>query len=306
MSKKKDATLSSGIISGFMQAPFYPPSFIKVLIQIGHEPLPPFKSRSLFGREQYYYRNAFAYMKYVYSVEGLTGLYRGLGMKIVSHSVATIVYDKVSKMMEETEEENEASQTKKSDEDSLAVALKQTSKEITAKCWGIIISQPFHVMALRCMAQFVGGETQYSSWNIYQNTIEIYSNEGIWGFFSGLIPRLLFEVSSIAISNGIAYVIKTYIFDEKEINIITDLFASLIANSITYPLSVVSTVSSISGSALVAAKPPKMALYASWMDVFRHLYENNDLSRGSSQFFRLYKPRPNIPLSGFVLNNKAN
>ena len=45
--------------------------------------------------------------------------------------------------------------------------------------------------------------------------------------FSGLIPRLLFEASSIALANGIAYVIKTYIFDEKEINIMTDLFSSV-------------------------------------------------------------------------------
>ncbi len=29
---------------------------------------------------------------YIYSVEGISGLYRGLGMKIVSHSVSTYVY----------------------------------------------------------------------------------------------------------------------------------------------------------------------------------------------------------------------
>jgi hypothetical protein len=162
---------------------------------------------------------------------------------------------------------------------------------------------------------------------------------------------LLFEASSIALASGIAFVIKTYIFDEKEINIMTDLFSSvifnknqkinlnllnnlfflkLIANSITYPLSVVSTVSGISGSQLVAAKPPKMALYTSWIEVFKHLQENvfflfliilirkfkkkfifyfqnlkNELKRGASQFFRVYTPRPNIPLSGFVLNRKA-
>jgi hypothetical protein len=34
MSKKKDSTISSGIISGFLQAPFYPTSYIKVLIQV--------------------------------------------------------------------------------------------------------------------------------------------------------------------------------------------------------------------------------------------------------------------------------
>jgi len=304
MSKKKETTVSSGIIAGLMQAPFYPTSYIKVLIQIGHEPLPPFKSKSLFGREQFFYPNAYSYMKYVYSVEGFTGLYRGLGMKIISHSIATIVSDQVTKMIEQNRDEN-AKLTKQTEEDSLNLAMIETSKEITAKCWGIIISQPFHVMAYRCMAQFIGGETRYSSWNVYQNTIEIYSNEGILGFFSGLIPRLLFEASSIAIANALAHVIKTYIFNEKELNIMTDLFSSLIANSITYPLSVVATVSGISGSELVAAKPPKMALYSTWIEVLQHLHKNNELKRGASQFFRIYTPRPNIPLSGFVLNRKA-
>jgi len=47
----------------------------------------------------------------------------------------------------------------------------------------------------------------------------------------------------------------------------------LIANSITYPLAVVTTVSCISGCGLVAGQPPKMAKYNSWVGVFKHLYE---------------------------------
>mgnify|MGYP001810657105 CR=1 FL=1 len=113
-------------------------------------------------------------------------------------------------------------------------------------------------MALRCMAQFVGGETNYSSWNVFQNTVEIYRGEGVAGFFrwikkiqqqkklslinkqqkiliymkhfsisSGLIPRLLFEASTIAIANTVAYLIKTYVFEEKEIDALIDLVASV-------------------------------------------------------------------------------
>lgn len=33
------------------------------------------------------------------------------------------------------------------------------------------------------MAQFIGGETNYSSWNVFSNTVEIYKSEGISGFF---------------------------------------------------------------------------------------------------------------------------
>lgn len=302
ISKKKETSLSNELLSGLLQTPAYSLSYVKVLIQIGHEPLPPFKSKSLFGREQYFYPNSFSYLRYIYSVEGITGLYRGLGMKIVSQSIGNVVYDKINKIMEENDEN---SQKKSDDVDVITVFVKQTSREITARCWGVVFSHPFHVMALRCMAQFVGGEANYSSWNVFQNTVEIYKGEGIAGFFSGLIPRLLFEASTIALTNGIAFLIKSYIFEDKDIDALIDLFSSLLASSVTYPLSVVSTVSSISGSALIAGRPPRMALYASWIDVFKHLYENNELKRGSSSFFRIYKEPLSIP-SGFVLNQNSS
>ena len=37
-------------------------------------------------------------VRYIYSIEGITGLYRGLGMKIISNSVGNIVYNKVSQV----------------------------------------------------------------------------------------------------------------------------------------------------------------------------------------------------------------
>ena len=89
-----------------------------------------------------------------------------------------------------------------------------------------------------------------------------------------MIPRLLFEASAIAISNGLIYLFKTYILEEKEFDMFIDLMASLLTNSITYPLSVVTSVSCISGSSLLAGRPPKMPLYKSWVEVFKHLYEN--------------------------------
>jgi hypothetical protein len=43
---------------------------------------------------------------------------------------------------------------------------------------------------------------------------------------------------------------------------------------LTYPLSVISSVSSVSGSALIAAQPPRMKKYSSWIEIFKDLYEN--------------------------------
>lgn len=61
--------------------------------------------------------------------------------------------------------------------------------------------------------------------------------------------------------------------DAKEIDGFTDLIASIFSNAITYPLAVISTVSCVSGSTLIAGQPPRMLIYSSWIDVFKHLYE---------------------------------
>lgn len=291
--QKTEFSLSQSVISSLTQAPWYPLNYVKVLVQLGHEPLPPFKSKNIFGREQLYYPNTFNYAKYIYSVEGVTGLYRGLGMKIIGTTVGSLVYNKVSEMMDDSEEESQKPL------DSLQYFIKQTTKELNARCWAVVFTQPFHVMGLRCMAQFIGGETRYSSWNVFQNSVEIYQTDGLSGFFSGLIPRLLFEASTIVLTNTIAYLIRTYVFHEKDVESLVDLFASLVASGMSYPLSVVSTVSCVTGSRLVAGQPPRMVVYTSWIEAFKHLYENNELKRGSSSFFRIYTAKPSI---GFTIS----
>ena len=91
------------------------------------------------------------------------------------------------------------------------------------------------VMAIRCMAQFVGREKLYSSLNIFQNCREIYQQQGLGGFFvwvsrglffvhlsrisfrSGLIPRWLLEVSTILLTNMIVHLLKTQLSLQKEV-----------------------------------------------------------------------------------------
>jgi len=288
--KKTDTSFAKALGSGLLQAPLYPLNLVKVLTQINHEPLAPYRARTLFGKEQYYYPNALSYMKYIYSVEGVTGLYRGFGMKIISHGIGTAVYSRVCIMQEDRENDPEYNK----ETDPLKIFTRQTTKEVIARGAAVIVSHPFHVMTLRCIAQFVGGETYYSSWNPIQNILHVYDTEGISGLFTGLLPRLIFEVSTIVLANAIGYLIKTYIIDEKEIDALLDLFGSLLANMITYPLSLVSTVTCISGSSLIAGQPPKMHVYVNWTEAFKHLRDNNQLNRGSSSFFRVYNPNQQL------------
>lgn len=50
---------------------------------------------------------------------------------------------------------------------------------------------------------------------ILSSIVEIYRNEGIWGFFSGLVPRLLGEILLILFMNGCLFLAKHYIKDEE-------------------------------------------------------------------------------------------
>lgn len=71
-------------------------------------------------------------------------------------------------------------------------------------------------MAVRAMGQFIGRENIYSSINIFQNFQEIYSRQGIGGFFVGLIPRWLLEIATIVISNVIIHLFKSQLPTQKE------------------------------------------------------------------------------------------
>jgi hypothetical protein len=44
---------------------------------------------------------------------------------------------------------------------------------------------------------------------------------------SGLIPRLFYEASTIALTSFLSYVVKKYLFEEKEFEVFVDLIASV-------------------------------------------------------------------------------
>lgn len=280
------------VLSGLEEVQSYPLNFVKALIQLGHEPMAPFPSKTIFGKEKLFFPNTYRYLKHIYTLDGFTGLYRGLSMKIISTTVCNIVSHKVAKYIDENDVM--VSVVPQDEEQSeYTDFIRKVSRDLTIRTWAIVVSHPFHVMTLRCMAQFVGGETKYSSWNIFHNALEIYRGEGISGFFNGLIPRMLFDVSMITIAGGLAYILKKYVLNDEKFrnnDKIIDMGAGLFAVSITYPLTVVSTVSCVSGANLVAGMPPKMPMYNSWVEIFKHLYESNGLRRGSSHFYRVYVP----------------
>uniref|UniRef100_A0A8B9J1D8 Mitochondrial carrier 2 n=1 Tax=Amazona collaria TaxID=241587 RepID=A0A8B9J1D8_9PSIT len=175
-----------------------PLMYVKVLVQVGYEPLPPTLGRNVFGRQVYQLPGLFSYAKHIVKVDGRAGLFKGLVPRLCSSAIGTVVHGKVL----------QPGASKKEPVSSLEQVLKETSREMVARSAATLITHPFHVITLRCMVQFIGRETKYSGTLSAFTTI--YREEGILGFFAGLIPRLLGDILSLWLCNMLAYLINTY------------------------------------------------------------------------------------------------
>lgn len=271
-------------IGGFMTAVTHPFTYAKVLVQLGHEPLSPVLRRNMYFRKQLQYPNVFQYLKHIQQTDGSFGLYRGLFPRIWANATTSITYTLVSKAMASKEKTIEDEKPTMD----FSTVCKKTSTEMSARCAAVIVSQPFHVIAIRSMAQFIGRETIYTT--MTGSIVEIYRDEGILGFFSGIVPRLLSEIISLWMCNVLTYAFNTYVLNEsselKELRDYTHMIMGYFAQTVTYPLSVTSTVMVVNGSKLKAGRLPLVPCYDNWVVCLKDLMKTGNANRGSSMFFR--------------------
>jgi mitochondrial carrier len=152
-------------------------------------------------------------VSHIKSVDGLYGCYRGLAPKLLGSIISTNLSEHIADKMgfakvdeEEKDEMDEEEYTKRFE--------KQLKRNVVVHAAGALISSPFHVISIRMMAQFVGRETKYSS--IFGSIVQIYKDEGILGFFTGLIPRLLFDVTCVVVASTATYLVGRHFIREKE------------------------------------------------------------------------------------------
>ncbi|XP_051163277.1 mitochondrial carrier homolog 2-like [Leptopilina boulardi] len=278
------ATWSSAACRLIVNAASHPIEYAKVLIQIGHEPIAPYPSRTLFGRPALALPNVYKYIKYIKSVDGFTGCYRGLVPKLCSSTVSTMVYEKTAEYIRfkqgtrQVYSEEEDERAEKYIQDFIRALISTTV--------GIIVSHPLDVIAIRMMAQFVGGETKYIG--LMQSLIEIYKENGIAGYFSGLMPRLIAGAAILTIVSSSTYVINKYIITDREMKGFTSSTMMFLAATVAYPFIVVSNCMAVNDCGLVAGMPPQMPIYGNWLDCWSHLSATNQLKRGSSLLWRYY------------------
>uniref|UniRef100_A0A8C1TSE2 Mitochondrial carrier homolog 2-like n=1 Tax=Cyprinus carpio TaxID=7962 RepID=A0A8C1TSE2_CYPCA len=242
----------------------HPLMYIKVLVQVGHEPLPPTLGRNLFGRQVYQLPGLFAYAKHIIKIDGKSGLFKGLTPRLCAGTIGTIVHSKVLQIW---------GSSQKAEDGSLQHVVNETTKEMIARSCATIVTHPFHVITLRCMVQFIGREAKYSG--VFDSIVTIYREEGILGFFAGLIPRLLGDILSLWICNMLAHFINTYAIDD-----------SFFASMLTYPFVLVSNLMAVNNCGLAGGLPPYAAIYPNWLHCWSHLSREGNMSRGNSLFFR--------------------
>uniref|UniRef100_A0AAY4D7C1 Mitochondrial carrier homolog 2 n=1 Tax=Denticeps clupeoides TaxID=299321 RepID=A0AAY4D7C1_9TELE len=160
---------------------------------------------------------------------------------------------------------------------------------MVARSCATIVTHPFHVITLRCMVQFIGRETKYCG--VFDSVVTIYKEEGILGFFAGLIPRLLGDVLSLWICNMLAHFINTYAIDDSmshtgEIKNCSQALTGFFASMLTYPFVLVSNLMAVNDCGLAGGLPPYAPAYPTWVDCWRHLSREGNMSRGNSLFFR--------------------
>uniref|UniRef100_A0A3B4XPX5 Mitochondrial carrier homolog 2 n=1 Tax=Seriola lalandi dorsalis TaxID=1841481 RepID=A0A3B4XPX5_SERLL len=246
----------------------HPLMYIKVLIQVGHEPLAPTLGRNLFGRQVYQLPGLFAYAKHIIKVDGKVGLFKGLGPRLCAGTIGTVVHSRVVQVGRPHH----------------VVQKWIHEAHVMYVSWTC-----FSVITLRCMVQFIGRETKYSG--VFDSIITVYREEGILGFFAGLIPRLLGDVLSLWICNLLAHLINTYAIDDSmshtgEIKNCSQAVTGFFASMLTYPFVLVSNLMAVNNCGLAGGLPPYASVYPTWVDCWRHLSREGNMSRGNSLFFR--------------------
>lgn len=282
--KEKIAALPSQLL---VTTICHPMEYAKVLIQLGYEPLAPRRSTTLFGRPAMILPNVFQYIKFIKTSDGFFGCYRGLSARVLglvasSQLTSKVIYAIGIDLPEISDPPNIVTDEEPKIED----YIKLGRRDMIMHTASVIVSYPFHVVSVRMMASFIGKEEDYCS--LIGAIAAIYRDDGIRGFFHGIVPKLLGDLTCVAVTGVLAYYVNKYLVKTKDLRYYTVPLLTFVTSTLTYPLVVVSTCMAVAGSSLSAGNPPAMPKYPSWQACWRDLLRNKQHKRGSSLIFRYY------------------
>ncbi|KAG7296389.1 hypothetical protein JYU34_021537 [Plutella xylostella] len=265
----------------------HPMEYVKVLIQLGYEPIAPRRSTTLFGRPALVLPNVFQYIKHIKASDGFFGCYRGLSARVLGLVASSQLTSKViSGCGIELPELNDPPNIINDEEPRAEDYMRLCRRDMITHTASVVVSYPFHVVSVRMMASFIGKEEEYST--LLGAIVSVYKDDGIRGFFHGIIPKLLGDLTCVAVTGILAYYVNKYLIKTKEVRCYTVPILTFITSTLTYPLVVVSTCMAVAGSSLRAGNPPHMPAYPNWQTCWRELVRSKQHKRGSSIIFRYY------------------
>ncbi|EPY72880.1 mitochondrial carrier 1 isoform 2-like protein [Camelus ferus] len=255
----------------------HPLLYVKLLIQVGHEPMPPTIGTNVLGRKVLYLPSFFTYAKYIVQVDGKIGLFRGLSPRLMSNALSTVTRGSMKKVF--PPDEIEQVSNKDDMKTSLKKVVKETSYEMMMQCVSRMLAHPLHVISMRCMVQFVGREAKYSG--VLSSIGKIFKEEGLLGFFVYFSQALAIR-SYTKFVMGIAVSMLTYPF-----LLVGDLMAVNNCGQLgTLASSGIHTIWDESVVWLQAGLPPYSPVFKSWIHCWKYLSVQGQLFRGSSLLFR--------------------
>jgi len=155
-------------------------------------------------------------------------------------------------------------------------------------------------VSTRIVAQSVGEVVPKLYTNPIQGLLRIYTEEGVQGLWSGLVPALLGEVAfvaSISLCNHIVRKVFQSLMtmpseqseEAKPIDSIMGSIAMTMAAPLYYPFGLIKTMMMVNPSRLPIAQPK----FLTWTDCANYLksidgYGNRGLLRGSAIYRRFY------------------
>lgn len=278
----------------------HPFALVRTLIQVGVEPIRPNVYTSYFGTKSLAYPGLIPYMRYIVKVDGWSGLFRGVVPHVTYAALLQISTDLMRQPVTQAVRGGidliflRGSDVPDNEDGVQALnhaARKYFRKFCVSSILGVVSCTLFHplrVIAVRAMVQFDGKETVYSS--VIDAFKEIYNNEGIYGFFAGLVPLLIGRIGGSFLQNIFSLLLEQAMYYwipegiHESYNAFKQVFATFVAGHLMYPYQLVSTMMIVNGSGLKAGHFG-IEPFNSWSSCYSYLSQNGIRYRGSNIIF---------------------
>lgn len=300
--RQKD-TFRGYVAKTLTSAPFHPLRLAQRLISMGYEPVPPRRQYSIvYQQYRYYYPGIIGYFKGIIQQDGWRALYRGLGNSIIDEIVTLTVHSVVQHQVAGAVKKlplsivsgnGDVPDTEENVETTRAIAVRAVRMLIVScitQTTVEILVRPFHVIVVRSIAQHVGKETLYST--IWGAAKEIYQEEGLSGFYAGIIPAILGHICSCFLYSALWFgfelvAINTpYNWAKMVIRGLVEVpMLAYFPRSYCYPFSLMSTLMAVNNCRLKAGIPPQMPIFNGWRECYRYLSMSGLMYRGSMIIF---------------------